>query len=344
MADIDYEKMAEAIVKAQSSQRGNGIGSSSGAGGGMDSKLVSGLNKATGGLAGEVDKSAKTWQQASNIGIGFNNDAIGLRTSVAQTRLSTEEWGDSIKKGAAGFTSLGGTMTDSAKKFNQMSASFSDTTAADELRKIGFTTKEYNDVLAISLAGKKGQDLATLEGQRKANMAAADLALEMDKVAQLTGVSRREQQEALQEKQKNARVQATIELEIRKGGKDASDAYMNMSTKLKGVGLDKLGDELYTGQALSQKAIAQMNALGPAGNQLREAINATKNARTDEEKAAAKAMMDRAQSAVAERQMSTEYLTMVQRGQATNVPRGHTDIPAINLKKQKKDSIDQNNN
>jgi hypothetical protein len=315
MSDIDYEKMADAIVKAQGSQRGNGIGPAPSSGSGMDSKLVSGLNKATGGLAGEVDKSAKTWQQASNIGIGFNNDAIGLRTSVAQTRLGAEEWGDSIKKGAAGFTSLGGTMTDSAKKFNQMSASFSDTTAADELRKIGFTTKEYNDVLAISLAGKKGQDLATLEGQRKANMAAADLALEMDKVAQLTGVSRREQQEALQEKQKNARVQATIELEIRKGGKDASDAYMNMSTKLKGVGLDKLGDELYTGQALSQKAIAQMNALGPAGNQLREAINATKNARTDEEKAAAKAMMDRAQSAVAERQMSTEYLTMVQRGQ-----------------------------
>jgi len=316
MADIDYEKMAEAIVRAQGAQKGNGIG---GGGGASSSKmspgLSSGLDKATSGLTSEVDKSAKTWQQASNIGIGFNNDAIGLRTSVAQTRLSTDEWGDSIKKGAIGFTALGGTMTDSAKKFNQMSASFSDTTAADELRKIGFTTKEYNDVLAISLAGKKGQDLSTLEGQRKANMAAADLALEMDKVAQLTGVSRREQQEALQEKQKNARVQATIELEIRKGGKDAADSYLNMSTKLKGVGLDKLGDELYTGQALSQKAIAQMNALGPAGNQLREAITATKNAKTDEEKAAAKAMMDRAQSAISERQSSTEYLTMVQRGQ-----------------------------
>jgi hypothetical protein len=325
MADIDYEKMAEANVrafKAAQSGGGNGIGSGSSkppSGGsddsGLMSKVAGKLDKATGGLAGEVDKSAKTWQQASNIGVGFNNDAIGLRTSIAQTRLSTDEWGDTIKKGAVGFTALGGTMTDSAKKFNQMSASFSDTTAADELRKIGFTTKEYNDVLAISLAGKKGQDLATVEGQKKANMAAADLALEMDKVAQLTGVSRREQQEALMEKQKNARVQATIELEIRKGGKDAADAYLNMSTKLKGVGLDKLGDELYTGQALSQKAIAQMNALGPAGVQLREAINATKNARTDEEKSAAKRQMDRAQAAVAERQMSTEYLTMVQRGQ-----------------------------
>ena len=300
------------LLRAQQSNRG-GIGSAPASK--TDKGLLSGLDKSTAGLASEVDKSAKTWQQASNVGIGFNNDAIGLRTSVAQTRLSTEEWGDTIKKGAIGFTALGGTMTDSAKKFNQMSASFSDTTAADELRKIGFTTKEYNDVLAISLASKKGQDLSTLEGQRKANMAAADLALEMDKVAQLTGVSRREQQEALQEKQKNARVQATIELEIRKGGKDAADSYLNMSTKLKGVGLDKLGDELYTGQALSQKAIAQMNALGPAGNQLREAITATKNAKSEEEKAAAKAMMDRAQSAIAERQTSTEYLTMVQRGQ-----------------------------
>jgi hypothetical protein len=319
MTDDEIEKLAKAIAKATSSGNTGGIGNSnppsSGGGGGISKTAMEGLNRATGGLASEVSGSAKTWQQASNIGVGFNNDAIGLRTSIAQTRLSTDEWGDSIKKGAVGFTALGGTMTDSAKKFNQMSASFSDTTAADELRKIGFTTKEYNDVLAISLAGKKGQDLATLEGQRKANMAAADLALEMDKVAQLTGVSRREQQEALMEKQKNARVQATIELEIRKGGKDASDAYLNMSTKLKGVGLDKLGDELYTGQALSQKAIAQMNALGPAGNQLREAINATKNARTDEDKQRAQAMMERAQAAIAERQQSTAYLTMVQRGQ-----------------------------
>lgn len=274
---------------------------------------------ALGGKAADVAKAvgsaSDSWQQASQIGIGFNNDAIGLRNSIAGTRLSTDEWRDSIEKGRQGFTALGGTMTDSAKRFNQLSTEFSNTSASDELRKMGISTKEYNDILAISTAGKKFGDFADAESRKKANLAAADLALEMDKVAQLTGVSRREQQEALQEKQKNARVQATVEMQLRAGGQDAADAYKKMTVQMKGMGLDKLSDEIYTGQALSAKSIATLSALGPAGNQLREAINNVRDAKTKEARDAADIALRKAQSAVTEQVNSDQSLNQIRYGQ-----------------------------
>jgi len=282
---------------------------------GMFNTAVGAMGTGASKVAGAIGSASDSWQQASQIGIGFNNDAIGFRTSVAQTRLSTDEWRDSIEKGRQGFTALGGTMSDSAKRFNQLSTEFSNTDTADQLRKIGISTKEYNDVLAISTAGKKFSDFSDAESRKKANNAAADLALEMDKVAQLTGVSRREQQEALQEKQKNARVQATVEMQLRAGGQDAADAYKKMTTQMKGMGLDKLSDEIYTGQALSAKSIATLSALGPAGNQLRDAINNVRDAKTKEARDAADIALKKAQAAVAEQVQSDSSLNQIRYGQ-----------------------------
>lgn len=298
---------------------------------GLAGKAVEGLSGAFGAAKGIVGESLDAYREFSKFGVNFNNDAIGFRASIAGTRLSVQEYSQTLSTLIPNITALGGTITDGTKNFNRLSKEFSDTTAADELRKIGYTTKEYNDVLAISVAGRKNIDFNDAESRKKANMAAADLALEMDKVAQLTGVSRQEQQKALQEKQGNARVQATIEQQIRAGGKDAADAYMKMSTQMKGIGLDKLADEIYSGQALSQKSISQLNALGPAGNQLRDAINQVRNATDDESRARANAALREAQAAVARQVTSDQSLNQIRYGQGeTAEALGEISISARN--------------
>ncbi len=290
-------------------------------------KLGSAMKLGSDQAVGLVD----TFKTFTNVGINFSNDALAFRHSIAGTRLSVQEYGDTISKLVPNITALGGTVTDGTKRFNQMSQEFSSLTAADDLRKIGYTTKEYNDVLAISLAGRKNIDFQDAESRKKANLAAADLALEMDKVAQLTGVSRQEQQRTLQEKQGNARVQAAIEQQVRAGGADAAAAYQKMTTQMKGLGLDKLSDEIYSGQALSQKSIAQLNALGPAGNQLRDAINQVRNATDAESRARADAALREAQAAVARQVTSDQSLNQIRYGQGeTAEALGEISISARN--------------
>jgi hypothetical protein len=266
-------------------------------------------------LLGVVNNTLSVWQEASRIGIGFNNDAVGLRASIGVTRLGVDEYFEVLKRSQQGFTSLGGSITDSAQKFNRLSQSFSDSSAADELRSIGYTTKEFNEVLALNLAGRRIGDLNDAKVRQEVNASTQALANEMDKVAQLTGVSRREQMDALQESQKNARVQATLQVMLAQGGKDVKESYDKLKVSMTGLGLGKLGDELFTGQAKTKEAIAQLNALGPAGTQLQNAINMVRNATTETDRARAKAALEQAQAAVAQRMSQSGFLALVQRGE-----------------------------
>ena len=263
-----------------------------------------------------VDNAIGKWQSAaSNHGITFNNDAIGLTTSVMKTRMSMDEWNQSIEAGKIGFTALGGTMTDSAKAFNKLSTEFSDSSYSDSLHSMGVTTAEYNQLLAITVSGNKRLNLEDKNAKEEAFKATNDLAMEMDKVAQLTGVSRKEQMAALDESKHNARVQAAIDLKVQAGGKDAAAAYQNMNVQMKGLGLNKLADELYTGQKLSKESNAQLVALGPAGTQLKTAMNAISEAKTPAQRAAAEAAMESAKAAVADRMKSVSFKKMVTRGE-----------------------------
>ena len=259
-------------------------------------------------LYNAADEQVNIFRKTSDIGLAFNNDALGLRSSIGQTRLGVDEYGAVISRAMVGFTALGGSITDSAKVFNRMSKDFGDSTAADQLRVMGYTTQETNEVLALSLSGRRNLDMNDARSRQEAIVATAQLAEEMDKTAKLTGTSRREQMDLLQAQQKDARLQAALELEIRKGGAGARDEFNKMAVSLKAVGLDKLGTALYTERGLDEGEATQMAALGNAGTMLQRAILETKNARTPEEKAAAEANLNAAKAEVAARTQSTEFL------------------------------------
>lgn len=295
--------------------------SNRGKGSGLDggSEELLGIIKDVGNVGknilGVVGNTLDVWQEASKIGIGFNNDAVGLRASIGVTRLGVDDYFDVIKRSQQGFTSLGGSMTDSTQRFNRLSQALSESTAADELRAIGFTTKEFNEVLALQLAGRKVGNVDDKQVQAEVNRATKELANEMDKVAQLTGVSRQAQMDALQESQKNARVQATLQDMLAEGGKAAQETYNTMKTSLTGLGLGKLGDEIYTGQAKTKEAIAQLNALGPAGTALQNAITAVRDAKSDDEIKRAQAQLQRAEAAVAARTQESGFRALVRKGE-----------------------------
>lgn len=253
-----------------------------------------------------LQEPIENWRNASaNLGISFNNDAIGLSNSVLKTRMSMAEWTTAIETSKLGFTSLGGTMNDSAKVFNKLSMEFSDTDAADKLRAMSFTTGEYNQLLAITLVGNKKLAAGDKESSDRAFAATSELALEMDKVSQLTGISRKAEMDALQEKQSNARILIAIDQAKAAGGADASAAYDKLKVDMAGLGLDKLTDVMYSGQQFTKEAQAQMAALGPAGEQLNQAVNAVRNAKTEEQRISANAAVETAKVAVAQ-QVSTQ--------------------------------------
>lgn len=219
------------------------------------SQAFDGISGVFGKFKQGADNVLNDWRQSqSNFGIGMNNDAIGLRNSAIMNRMTMQEWGEAINTGRIGFTSLGGTMNDSAKVFSQMSMRFSDTTASDNLAKIGYTTGDYNKLLAITITNNRQLNLQKEQDQQKVIDATEKLGKEMDKVSQLSGISRKEQMDKMEKDRVDMSYQATLELMRREGKGEGATGLTTIGQEAMMTGTDDLVKNLAEGNQLTKES------------------------------------------------------------------------------------------
>jgi len=253
LTDDEMRRQAEITAKVF---KANGIGLGGAAGGGVNS-FISGF----GGVTASLDSAAKpleiglrtagagaaeaalvfnglktaihdnlgTWRELSKAGMNFDNDIVSMATAAAASRLSLQEYASLIKENGASLAFLGGSVADGTKAFARLSARMFDFDSAtglatQKLQEMGFRNDDLNEILAVSLAinrsslgeGQAADDAAISSAQR--------LALEMDKVAKLTGLSREKQVEELKKAELDSQIQARFKLIELTEGKDAADA------------------------------------------------------------------------------------------------------------------------
>jgi hypothetical protein len=265
-------------------------------------------------------ESVEKWREVSKFGASFGNDAIGFRAGAAQTRMSLDEYTNFISKNKDNLVGLGGSVTESAKAFNSFSKDFMDTDVADKMRAMGYNTEELNTVLIGNMATQRLVNLNDLDARKVAIHAAEDLATQMDAVAKITGKSRQEQEEAMKARATDAQYQAMEKLalmglnEKEKAARAASIAQMQASAHSLGPAVEGVVKEMATGGVRSKEASEMMAALGPAGKQLQDAVNASKNAKTEEDKIRADRLMKDAEAAVIAQQNTKGYLEAQQLG------------------------------
>ena len=257
-----------------------------------------------------VDK----WREVSKFGASFGNDAVGFRAGAAQTRMSFEEYTNFLSKNKESLIGLGGSVTESARSFNKFSKDFMDNDTADKMRSMGYTTEELNNVLAGTMASQRLVNLNDVASNKIAMQSAADLATQMDAVAKITGKSRQEQEDAMKTRATDAQYQAMEKLSLMElTGKDrairaAAIESMKTSAASLGPAVEGVVKEMATGGVRSKEAGEMMAALGPAGKQLQDAVNASKNARTEQDKDRAAQLMKDAEAAVIAAQNNKGYL------------------------------------
>jgi hypothetical protein len=305
---IDYDKLAEANARAF---KNAGVGgkinlappqatsSASVFGTGAIDALSSTVTMFAGGVTGAVNAVGDTievWRRASNLGINFGNDAIGLRASIGTTRLSVEEYSEVLDRARQGFISFGGTMSQSAKSFNELSYEFG-TNFGDQLMKAGFTVKEYNEVLALANVGNRRNYLDGVEASKAAQTAAYELAIEMDKVAQISGLSRKAQQDAIYERQQDARLQAKLLQEERNGNAFIREEYNKTAGQFRMYGkpMEDLVKDIYVGGALTTKT---QQLVGTLGGDIQSQVRVAMTRLQEATKSGVKSNIDEAQKSM----------------------------------------------
>ena len=195
----------------------------------------------------------------SNFGLSMNGDAGQLTASITKTRMSFEEFTDAIEYGKTGFASIGGTMTESGKIFLKVSTELSDFDG-NNLQLMGYQQGEYNKLLSITMASSRTLNFYNAEDQKKARESTVALATEMDKMAKLTGVSRKEQEENLIRVQNDMKFKAKL-LQLEAQGVDTTQLQEGYKNAL-AAGTGEFFQQQVTGGEKTQAAIDQGMIMG----------------------------------------------------------------------------------
>jgi hypothetical protein len=267
MAELTYEQLQQATTRGyEDAMRKQGGAKTTS----VTTDPLKWLSEVTGldGAKKYVTESFSVWRDVSQQGFNFGGDIIGMRTAITSMRLETYEFQDVMAKARTGILGLGGTSANSARNLANASDAFSQTGYADTLKTLGFSNVEYNKILLMTMQTRRIADLSDATSQAKLLEATSALALQMEKTAQLTGLSRREAESHLEEMRKDARQQAFM----RGLNEDMRNEYQRQSVALKGMGLDGMLKDVMTNSAPSALTQAITSATGPAGTAMYQAM------------------------------------------------------------------------
>ena len=275
MADIDYDKLADAVNKGKS----GGGSIDAGPAGDALRKFTEPLKAAT----KYVEDSTGAFNKLSQTGNSFNNDIIGMKVAAANTRMSFDDFAGMMTKnnGEVGksFAGLGGSVAKGGQAFTEFSKTFFDSGVAENLRQMGYTSKDLNEVLANQIGFQKSTTDTSVAGQVRTAQAAADLANEMDLIAKQTGKTRKEQEAALEKAKADGQIEAKMRLigltQGAEAEKTAREGFAKQLAQAEAMGTGQVFKEMFaTGTVRSQEAAMQMGLLGEAARGTAESAKA----------------------------------------------------------------------
>jgi hypothetical protein len=237
------------------------------------------LGKALGGLYEFVQGGEKVFQNLSNTGNAFNNDIVGMRIAAANSRMSFEEFAAVQSKSAKDFAGLGGSVAKGGMAFTEFSKTFFDSGLTENLRQMGYTSKDLNEVLATQIGFQKSTTDTSVAGQIRTSQAAAELATEMDLIAKQTGKTRKEQEASLEKAKADGQIEAKMRLiGLQQGAeaeKTAREGFAKQLAQAEAMGTGQVFKEMFaTGTVRSQEAAMQMGLLGDAARGTAESAKA----------------------------------------------------------------------
>jgi hypothetical protein len=154
-----------------------------------------------------VNRSLNTVAQ-SGVHLGQN---LGLyEESVLKARMSLPEFENTIRNNARSLAGLSTNMDKSALMFLAVGSKVQDTEVAYQLKATGTSTEEFGQVLAMVAHNARQDDMTRASSQKSLIATTLSLTTEFDNTARLTGISRQEQQKALDAQLKSKDMQLSM--------------------------------------------------------------------------------------------------------------------------------------
>lgn len=260
-------------------------------------KVFPGVGEAAGKALSAVGTEAiamnNSLKDVAKSGYTFDQNLGNFAAAVTGARMSLPEFQNFVKENGRALAGLAGTAANSAGVFLKLGKDLAETEAVKNLNATGMGFEEFNKILAISTANRRGADLRSDASQKAVVDSAVAMAGEMDNVARLTGISRQEQQKEVEaQMKKNEVIIATMAMD-----EAEADAFTKQTASLGKFGpmVQDVFTALSTGGLRTAQDTAKAAAIGPEFTRLATelaAANKDTSAGAEARRNAIKAQMD----------------------------------------------------
>jgi len=267
---------------------------------------LGGLGKASGFVIDSLMKTREDMNKTmAETGVGNNNLGQFVRLS-GEAGLSTAQFGEVMKTNMPSIIGMGSNATKSAEAFSKLQKGLLESKAGEGLMLAGISAQEMANYTALSMNMSRNRDTRTEAGQKLVQESAAKLAYEIDATSRITGQSREQVAKTLQAEAEKTDSILAMNLLTKEQRKSLEE--FNSKSAVLGPAFANLATEVTSkGAVVSEKNLAIIASLGPAGIEYVNAIKMAKEAKTKEEKEAAAAAQERAIARVLEKTNDASY-------------------------------------
>lgn len=160
-------------------------------------------------LAKFQEETLTSYRNLSQAGVNFGGSLTDLRMAASNSYMTLDSFSTMLKSNSQNLLNLGGSVNGGAVAFAKFSHSILSSDVGNQLLALGYTAEEANQGM-LSYLGAAGvsnaKDLQSNEALRKG---AADYLVEVDRLADVTGKSRKEQEETMKRQKLDAEIQIT---------------------------------------------------------------------------------------------------------------------------------------
>lgn len=226
-------------------------------------------------LAQFQENQLKSYQEMSKAGVNFGGNLTQLRLAASNTYMTMDQFTNLMKNNSESFAKMGGTANDGAMAFTKVASHLQKTEFGDRLRALGYTSEQANQGLANYIAMTGGRNKQEMQDRQGLAAAATEYMSQLDQLAQITGKSREQQEQALKEESANQAYQSYL-MTLDEAGRKKANAAMAEAMAYGGKGAAQALQSQLLGLPPMTKAAQEFTAVAPrmaaANNQMASAV------------------------------------------------------------------------
>ena len=156
------------------------------------------------------DTNIETFRQLSMVGGNFGKSIVDLRLAARDAALPLDDFAKLVASNSGNLAALFGSTTQGAKQIARLGAE-TRRLGIDRLAPLGFTIDEINETLLLNLDSQRRTGVLNQLTEKQRVNSAINFAIELDKLAKLTGAQRQELMNEIEAQKANERFQVSLQ-------------------------------------------------------------------------------------------------------------------------------------